>query len=401
MSDRRWFLGLLLAWGLAAGMHLASPNRTAHLYEARLPVGIRYAFNADSAAFARIVVLFPQGLWDCEQGRVRILRPLYPALARLLYLPLSPLAPLVPGSLAARVRAIKAGANHPEIWVGVDDRALLLAWMALVALNLALYGLSSVLVMRALGRLFHPAEAFWLTLLAVFHGNAVDFILVPHAEAFNLLVPAVALDALTRGNGHPVPRRMTALLLGLLMLGKALAFPIVNWLHGGWRGKAACLALFLLPAAIYAVLLAATGLPLYNHEIAHYRQGVWMLDWIREGRAAEIPLRWAMGLAGHAANLVRGFAIPLLALACLLPRRSTPEPSTTRLAGPLLVYALSCAAFWTLLGYDQPRLSILHFPWVLAALGTLAASRAPRPARLLAAVAVLHAAAGLAGLGRS
>jgi hypothetical protein len=176
------------------------------------------------------------------------------------------------------------------------------------------------------------------------------------------------------------------------MLGKALAFPILNWLRGRTlRERVLLLALFALPAAAYSGLLLVTGLPLYNHEVVVYRQGVWMWDWMLEGRGPEIPIRWARGLVAHLGNLTRGFPVPLLAGLALLLRRGQGRPLPAPwLFAPLVLYGLACLVFWVLLGYDPPRLSVLHFPWVLAGLGSLATTRSDRPARLLAAVAALH-----------
>src|SRR5262245_34240111 len=131
----RWSVGLLLACGLSALMHLVHPNLEAHTHDAPFLGGVRYAFNADSALFARLVVQFPQCFWNSEQGRVRILRPLYPALGRCVYWPLTPLARLIPESWAARVQKLKTETNHPEIWAGVDERSLLVGWAALIAVN--------------------------------------------------------------------------------------------------------------------------------------------------------------------------------------------------------------------------------------------------------------------------
>jgi hypothetical protein len=388
---RREGLGLALACGVAAGMHLAHPNREAHKHDVSLPGGVRYAFNADSALFARTVERFPRGFWDCEQGKVRIMRPLYSALGRVIYLPLSAVAPLVPDSLASRVRELKGRANHPEIWADVDERKLLVAWAALVVVNVAVTWLSGFLIVRSLARAGSTSEAFVLALIALFHFDAVDFILVPHSEVFNLLVPAVTLDAVTRGKGTPEPARATALLLGFLMLGKALAYPILNWLRGRrLREAVLLLALFALPGAAYSGLLLVAGLPLYNHEVVVYRQGIWMLDWIREGRGPEIPLRWARGLVAHLANLALGFAVPLLASLGLLLRRARGRPFPAPwLLPPLAFYGLACLVFWVVLGYDPPRLSVLHFPWVLAGLG-VAAARSDRPMSVLVAVTALH-----------
>lgn len=258
----RWALALLLACSLAGALHLARPNPEAHTHAAPLIGSIRYGFNADSPLFARLVVDFPHGLWDSEQGKIRILRPLYPALGYCVYLPMSPMASFVPASLTSRVQRLTSQSNHPEIWASVDPRRLVLAWAALVVVNVAISWLSAILTMVALARIFPVAEAFWLALLVVFHFNAIDFMLVPHSEVFNLLVPAVTLAALIHGKGRPEPARATAFLLGVLMLGKALVFPLVNWLL---RRKPTeillLLSLFALPGAVYSAVLYTAGLP--------------------------------------------------------------------------------------------------------------------------------------------
>jgi hypothetical protein len=396
---RRWPAGLLLACGLSALMHLVHPNPEAHVHDAPFLGGVRYAFNADSALFARLVVQFPQGFWNSEQGKVRILRPLYPALGRCVYLPLMPLAHLIPESWAARVQKLKTQTNHPEIWAGVDERSLLVGWAALIAVNFAVCWSSAALTLHALARILPGPQAFCLALLVLFHFDAVDFILVPHSEVFNLLVPAVTLDALTRGMGRTEPARATVFLLGVLQLGKALVFPVVNWLRGRRPLEILLLlVLFALPGAVYAAVLTAAGLPLYNHEIVVYRQGVWMLDYIRENRAGEIPWRWARGLVRHVANLALGFAVPFLASALLLLRKARQTAPAPWLLSPLLTYGLCCVAFWVLLGFDPPRMSIVHFPWVLVALGCVVSTRSARPVFVLTVVTALQVLSRLTGL---
>jgi len=137
---------LLAVLALAGALHLLRPNREAHLYAVPLAGPVAYAFNADSAPFARLVITFPRGFDDCEQGRARLMRPLYPAAGWILYQALRPAAGLIPDRWAAQVAAIAARANHPEIWRGIDGRDLV-----------------------------------------------VDFLLVPSTEPLNLLLPAVAV----------------------------------------------------------------------------------------------------------------------------------------------------------------------------------------------------------------
>jgi hypothetical protein len=294
----------------------------------------------------------------------------------------------VPAALTARVHRLLETTKRQDMWAGIDERGLLLAWASLVAVNLVLTWLSACVIFRALERVFGGPAAFWLALVALFHFDAIDFVVVPHSEVFNLVVPAVMLEAFVRGRGRPEPARLTASLLGVLMLGKALAFPILNWLRGRKPGELFVLtALFALPVAIYSALLKAFGLPLYNHEIVVFRQGVWMLDWLREGRGPEIPLRWATNLGAHLLHLALGFGVPLLACLVLLLRKARTAAPAPWLGPPLVLYGLACAAFFVLLGHDPPRLSMLHFPW---ALGTLAATRTDRPGPWLAAVVLLQ-----------
>src|SRR5262249_12361381 len=177
-------------------------------------------------------------------------------------LPLSLGKPFVPAALTARVHRLLETTKRQDMWAGIDERGLLVAWASLVVVNLVLTWLSAGVIFRALERVFGGPAAFWLALVALFHFDSIDFVVVPHSDIFDLVVPAVLLAALVRGRGRPEPARLTAWLLGVLMLGKALAFPILNWLRGRKpRELVVLMAVFALPVLLYSALLQAFRLP--------------------------------------------------------------------------------------------------------------------------------------------
>ena len=281
---------------IAGGLHLVAPNRATHRYHAGA-----YWFNADSAAYARAVVRFPAGLNDCEQGRARLSRPLYPFLGWLVYQPLRPWAGWVPTGVAQRVSQVMQKANHPEIWDGVDPRSVVLAWVALVAVNVGLYLASMILTLRALGEVFEAGLATALALLVAGHSNTIEFVFVPSSEPFNALIPALFLNEALRRWPRSASGRLSALGLGILMLGKGLAFPFLNWLadawkrEGRWREMVLRSLMLTAPFAGYRILLAALGVSWYSAETEAYRQFVWMVDDARADLWLEIPMRWLAG----------------------------------------------------------------------------------------------------------
>ena len=69
--------------------------------------------------------------------------------------------------------------------------------------------------------------------------------------------------------------------------------------------------LFMLPMLVYLAILHAAGIPAYNHETTVYRQFVWMIDYLREGKVGEIPWRWLAGLGTHLCGVAMDWAVPL------------------------------------------------------------------------------------------
>ena len=150
---------------------------------------------------------------------------------------------------------------------------------------------------------------------------------------------------------------------------------------------------------LYLLFVRASGLTVTYPETEQYRQVVWMLDWIREGRALDIPLRWGEGLARHALHVLQGFWPALLVALALLLRRGGRHPA---LPGGFLhhlaVYTAACAAFWCLVGYLHPRLAVGQFPLVVMLLGAAAARASDRPERWAWGALALMAVARAAGL---
>ncbi len=371
---RAWF-GLLAILLFSGALHLAAPNRSAHLHAAAVGP-VTYAFNADSAAFARIVVRFPEGFTETEAGRERILRPLYPALGRLAYTALRPLADRIPDAWLAGAGSLVTQATHRDWWAGIDLREIAAAWAGLVAVNLLLLWGGALLAHAAFSTLWPGAQAFWMTALLLVHFDVVDFVLVPHTEPFNLLVPALALWCIVRR----IPETRVAGVLGFLMLGKGIAFPLVNFLRPGPKKTTAALCWFALPGIAYLLFLACAGLPAYNHETSGYRQFVWMLDEALAGNWGGIPARWAVGTLEETVNVAKGLWIPLAGAAWLLARPCRAIPALPEgLARQAGLYATACLAFWVLAGYHAPRLSILYFPpvWILLGTGLARGTSAP------------------------
>lgn len=391
---RRTAWTLWVALLVAGAAHLAFPDRATHRYQAGF-----LAFNADSPAFARTVVRFPRGFIDCEQGRARLSRPLYSLLGWMIFKPLQPLARFVPVKIGAHVSEVMARANHPEIWTGIDPRELVLAWGALVLVNLALYLVALLLIHDALGRWFSPDLALALCLLTAWHPNTIDFVLIPHSEVFNVLIPALFLHALFRRwpEGDRWPGG--ALLLGICMLGKGLAFPFVNWLleiarrPQPIRNLAAAITLFSTPFLLYRAALAYLRIPWFSAETETYRQFVWIVDDASSGNWAHIPLRIVGSGVEYALASVQVLAVPLVAtIALALAGRRRPDTDATgtpAVTFHLVAYTIACLFFWAFSGLVAPRLSICLVPPMAVALGQAAASRWRSPARGVTVIATL------------
>lgn len=371
-------------------LHFVAPNRRQHDYSVRLGP-LTYCFNADSPTFARLVVRFPRGFTEVPQGRTRLMRPLYPTLGWLAQLPLRPLRGLIPAALAARAEQTIARAHHPETWVGIDARDLLLAWGTLVLVNFGLTWLALYVVFRGLAAVYDRPLALRLAILCAAHFDVFDYLWTPQAEAFNLLVGALWLVAATTAWRRRRLGLGAAVATGVALLGKSLAFPVVGWCLAAlrtttsrWLKLCVCLAFLGGPSLAYVGLLKVLGVTIHHHEAEKYRQFVWMADAVRDGRAADVPVRLATGLLRHGQQVALVVAVPLAVLGVLAwrCRRSLP-PAERNLREQVVVYVVACAAFWCASGNLMLHHTVMYLPPLALVLGRYVSDGRFRGVRLL------------------
>lgn len=230
---------------------------------------------------------------------------MYSFLGWIIYQPLKPCAALIPRNLEDQaVARIIRNNSIDQFMVSLrqspsfrdEVRKVMLAWTALIIVNFLIYWTSLVLVYYALIATFPRFLSFALVALLATHFDIVDFILVPHTEPFNILIPALFLWALRiwlKQKDAIIP----AGVLGLVMLGKGMPYPLLNWLYefGLVRSGTKHLkklfvivTLVLAPLGLYLLILRAMSIQPYSAETTEYRQFVWILDYWHQGRAGQI-----------------------------------------------------------------------------------------------------------------
>ncbi len=376
---------------VAAVLHLFFPDCQEPWKSVRLSRMLNYSYNGDCSEYVILVATFPGGF---QQHKMRAIRPLYPALGFLVYEPLRALAPLLPADFCRRAGEVMAKNGGDQVWKGMDVRDVVLAWAALIIVDFGLCLASMVLIVQSLRRIFSPSAALLLAMYPALHRDTIDYLLVPSTEPFNLLLPAILLYTATVLWPAKRPGYLTALAIGLGMLGKGIAYVIANWLYehlfirswrSGWRSALLCLALFMIPAVVWLAILHAAGVPAYNHEATVYRHFVWMLDYVREGKTADIPWKWLAVLKSHSWGVVEDWAVPLAMCALLMFRRDVKTVRLDRdLIRHLVVYVLCGVAFWVVGGIPHHRLSICEYPAIVVLLGAIATRKLARPQPFLA-----------------
>ena len=199
-----------------------------------------------------------------------------------------------------------------------------------------------------------------------------------------------------------------ALGLGVGMLGKGMFYVFCNWLYEhlvvrGWRrglrDACWCALGFFGPVAAYLGLVKMAGVSSSGAEISQYRQFVWMLDYAREGRFAEVPWRWTTGLAVHLQAIAAIWPIPLALCGLLLLRTNRRDFALPgNVTRHLVAYAVSAAAFWVLGSVLFARLCFTYYPVIVILLGTLASRKLEQPAVCLQFGLVLQALAFALGI---
>ncbi len=397
-SGTRTFYVLFAALVVLACLGLFFPDRQQLPKSVPIAPYVNYSYNGDSSEYAILVATFPGGF---KQHPMRVLRPLYPFLGSLVYQPLRVLKPFLPADFCGRIADVMARNGGEQTWSGMDVRDVVLAWAALIVVNFALYTAALLVIVHALQRIFPPGIAVLLALYPALHRDTLDYLLVPSAEPFNFLIPGIFLY--TAMVVWPSKRAgyATALVQGLGMLGKGLAFVIGNWLYehlfvrnwrNAWRPALLCLMIFAAPAAIYLVMLRVAGVTAYNHEVMVYRQFIWNADYLREGKIAEIPMRWLTGLGTHLCGVAMDWAVPLAMCALLTFRREIRVFAVDRaLQRHLIVYTFCAAAFWVVGSVLYFRLDICYYPPIIVLLGALTARKLVRPHQFLLGGLLLQA----------
>jgi hypothetical protein len=400
---RGYYVLLLGLMALLSILHFVLPNHAENVHSVAITPRIGYAFNADSALFAWTVITFPRGL-ATETGSVRRSRPLYSALGWVVYQPLRLMRIFVPKGIAAKASTLARQSNTGAIWRNIDGRQIVLAFVALIGVNLLISGTALFLIFRALRASFEPRLALFLTLIPAVHSDAIDFYLSPHTEPFNLLIPALFLSVVAAWSAGRDGFGWSTT-LGVSMLAKPMPFMLPNWLVESVRRKRsssvghtnlpqtlpAGAIMLLLPTMLFLLFLSFSRIPLNNYEaVVHvplhgneanqYRMFVWMLDSIRAHDPGAIPVRIISGLVEHLRLSAIAFAIPLAICIVLLV---VPKRRNFRLADEmwlhLIVYSCACSIFWACSGHIWKRLTITEFPLVIYALGCLSMLRSKRP----------------------
>ncbi len=386
-------VGLLGCTLLVCGcLHLLFPDRIENWKSARLGSLLSYPYNTDSGEYAFLVVTFPHGLKEHE---ARALRPLYPGLAFLVYQPLRLLERWIPEKICRQAAVLTAEGGGASVWKGVDLRDMVTAWAALIVVNVVLYMTSLLLILSSLRRVFPPSLALLLTMVPATQRNAIDFLLVPATDVFNVLLPAIFLYTATALWSKKRGGLATALALGVGVLGKGVLYPFCNWLYEhlavrdwrrGWRTALLCTSLFALPTLLYLGLAWLTGMTNWSHDVnvARDRDFIWMIDDLRKGMFAAIPWRWLSSLGTHLRQFVVGWPVPLVLCAVLALRKDVaPFVLGRDLKRHLVFYVVAAAAFFVLGPFLYPRLSICYYPAVVVLLGVLAARKLARPGVVL------------------
>jgi hypothetical protein len=389
---------LITSLAICSGLHLLKPNERANFWKIDLPGPLTYRYNIDTELYIWMALTFPDGL-TTEIGRMRRSRPLHAALGWVAFQSLRPLETLIPRSLSERTDQFMGSSLTHPIWSDVPPAHFLRGWAGLILVSVLLHWLALVLIFRTLCEYFDPAPAALLTMIPVLHFNTVDYMIVPHTEPFNILLPALFLWGL-RFWGRGRPGFPAAAAVGWAVLGKLMPYMALNWVweslrarapRGGARMLAIALLLLFGPVAGYLLILMILGITPHVHAAVHYRQVLWMGDFWREGRGLEIPVQLIRNLILHAVNTCRGFAIPLVAAAFLMLRSRRVDFALPALAtSHLLIYTAACAAFWACVGFLPIRLSVTQYPGVMFFLGVQAVRKSRRPCRLLLAVLAVH-----------
>ncbi len=84
---------------------------------------------------------------------------------------------------------------------------MIAAWLALVIVNLFVWGAGLLIAERGLSALLGSVVAMPLAAVLGFHVSCVDFLLVPHTDVFGFLFVGLTIPAIAswHGGGRALP----------------------------------------------------------------------------------------------------------------------------------------------------------------------------------------------------
>lgn len=352
-----------------------------------LPGPLHVMVNCDSPALL-ILAHDPRLLFSSEY-RVRQTRPLYPVIGWVLAMPFralgfEELGRRLPGGNNTTRGSASYGTYLPE-YIAFQ----LFNWVLLVA--------AAVLLRRlvAAPSYFAPRVLLPLAVLLVNQVTKV-FFWTPHLQILNVFISVASLSLLVwmQVRGPDLGWRHAlgiGLVLGLGSLAYgAFAVPagaaaLCLLLAGGWSGLrqrlrstlprvTTLLAGFALPIGAWsAVLVARTG-SVYSHEVATYRQFVWIHDSSERG-ADVFGSELMRNFAAYATSLqtVTAFCVVALvgvritAYALRIAREPGVQEAIT--ARAIIWYMVANTTFYALLGRPPTRLVWTIVPPILVLLG--------------------------------
>lgn len=385
---RRWLREALIAGALVIAAtlpFLASPHPGANaspwcLNPVDLGGRLHVDLNCDSHVFL-LLAEDPRRLLT-EENRMWQSRPLYGTLGWMLAMPFR----------AAGLEAV--GARLPDsAWApgrGGRPPGRLLPWYAgFILLNALLLAASLMLFRQVAGARSFRDPAIILP-VAVLLANTVTrgFFWTPHLQMFNVFVPVLSLWLFwwmqprlgelgwARTAGIGVALGVCALAYGAFVVTAAGAALLLLARGGSLARRAAragaLLAAFALPIVAWMAFVVSRTGSFYSHEVARYRQFVWMADAAAHGPEA-FAAALAHNLGQYAQVLGRVAAFPALVIAALVlaahllggSRRGGAGEHARRAGVAVLVYLLVSVPFFALMGFYANRLAWTVVPALL------------------------------------
>jgi len=294
-------------------------------------------FNTDVNVWTKETLQFSEKV---KPGIVRINRPAYLAIS----------------GLASRIGHILQ--VFPDIQTGVTVKLTKdLTFHSMVLMNYLLNIVLVFLYYKGLRYYFDDTVSFIAALMLALSSAIVRRSMLSSPEIMGLLITLAIVylfDKYMLRPKHPSWLSIIAfsLFIGVLFLIKAHYHIVIGMLIWSfyirrWRVLFGILFLHFLPLLLWIAWLNLAQIPYYNHEAEHYRQIVWVFDYISEGRILDI-FPDAMGYASIAfEKIILVFTPQTLILAAWA--YSMPESFSQRGRYAFIIYLTGFVIFFTLI----------------------------------------------------